>query len=772
MKAKRQMETTKRLKIISYILIALALFAAAQAQTTEGHGLTISKTQTWNGITGFLIEVQSGANINVTAITKTSSEAGTRFYITNETHTLLYQGVGVSGNTHTFNRSITLYEGKKYFVGVAGSTCGSRIMSNEPANYASTFPVSRTYVKWLVTAAYSNCADISSFANTTGDIYSIVSLTFTPINTTSPAPPASDNFQITAKNLYDNSAITTFSAEVDGSIYSTTNGTINSPLLVNSTELHNITVFKTDYFNDTYTNLNVSSDLEAYLFQAELRLNAYDLFTGSAISVFNATTGSLFNQSTGGTTKFYLNAGTFTFTGKTTGYPDISKEFTVSALSNTTGNLTFAKILNVTARNAVSSLTITNFTVTITGLNVSENYTKTTTNGSTEFFVREQTYNVSIDGDIYAPSSQLITTTAGLTTLTFYLYTQNSFNITFRDEGTLQKLNSTTITLDLISDIYANTYSTSNGSLYIDLLTPTTYKFRYYASGYSPRVGTYTLTENTYNEVTLYLASTGINVTLYVYDEFNNPVEDATIQVYKYSTASNSYILVNTINTDFNGAALTTLLYNSEFYRFYVYYGGVLKKSTSPAYITGTTLVFTISQAEKVLENFFQLNDITYQLVFTPSTHSFRYYFNDPNMEISRGCLRIYSLTAAAETLLNDTCVSGYSSTIVLSVANESNVYYIAKGYVTLSGKDYLLSTLTWQFQNNALTSNYGVFLVVVLLIVFAFMGFWSLEVASVLTPLPLVFGSIFGWVQIPMAHSIGILFVGIGLAVLIGRRQ
>jgi len=75
------------------------------------------------------------------------------------------------------------------------------------------------------------------------------------------------NFQITAIDNATTESLTNFSATVDDTNYNTTNGTIVTDLLSNSTILHNITVYKpaNGYFNKTYTNYNVSSNLEAKL---------------------------------------------------------------------------------------------------------------------------------------------------------------------------------------------------------------------------------------------------------------------------------------------------------------------------------------------------------------------------------------------------------------------------------------------------------------------------------------------------------------------------
>jgi len=61
----------------------------------------------------------------------------------------------------------------------------------------------------------------------------------------------SDPFIITAVNGYNGTSLNIFNATVDGDFYTTTNGTIVTTLLQNSTILHNITIEATNYFDIT-----------------------------------------------------------------------------------------------------------------------------------------------------------------------------------------------------------------------------------------------------------------------------------------------------------------------------------------------------------------------------------------------------------------------------------------------------------------------------------------------------------------------------------------
>ncbi len=118
---------------------------------------------------------------------------------------------------------------------------------------------------------------------------------------------ASGYFGITASNSWNGSSINSFSSYINSSWYHTTNGTINTGILSNTSSLFNITLNATGYADRTYLNYNVTSDLAAVLFPSEsvnitfryindtLILDEIEvtLFDSSSATVYNVTTGFL-----------------------------------------------------------------------------------------------------------------------------------------------------------------------------------------------------------------------------------------------------------------------------------------------------------------------------------------------------------------------------------------------------------------------------------------------------------------------------------------------
>lgn len=352
------------------------------------------------------------------------------------------------------------------------------------------------------------------------------------------------------------------------------------------------------------------------------------------------------------------------------------------------------------------------------------------------------------------------------------VYLVNTVNITVYDELTGLKINN--VTLDLISDIFSNNYSTTVGNFFLELLSPTNYIARYQSQGYSERFHYFTLTNRTYNEFSLYLIpnTTSDIVTATVVDELNNPTEDVYIKVLKFNTNTNSYELKETSKTNFEGKAYLNLELNTEFYKFMLEYPlGTLKTTTSPSYITSTTINFRIYKGTKVLENFFKSGKISSSITFNNETNYFRFDFTDSSSTISQGCLYVYDLSSISDTLINSTCISSASGSILIGVQNISGKTYEAKAYVYYGSEEVYIDALQKTFKSTAIGGKSGALFVFILTLLFICMGFYSRTIALILAPIPTLLASFLG--IMPVERGIALLMVAItwSLAFIISRR-
>jgi len=499
----------------------------------------------------------------------------------------------------------------------------------------------------------------------------------------------------------------------------------------------------------------------------------------ATITLSNTTYSNVSNSSEGSFT-YYVSDGVYNITIALNNYSDVvllNWNSTLDVLENLTYyKARFQEIAKI--RTKVGNTTINNINFSFYNLNTSETeILSNTTNGNiTTLLSWNQTYKVTIDPAGYEIKYVIINTSnENDFTLNniIYFYTMNSFDFEFRDEITKSLLNDRNITIELISDVFSNNYTTSNGTLFVDLLTPSLYNIRYSSNNYNERFYYAYLTDRTYNNLSLYLLSTGANVTATVLDNNNRPLEDAYIKVLRYDLATNSYLIREIGKTNFEGETKLNLQLNAEFYKFIIEYPfGTVEKVTSPTYIYETTLTFQITLGEAVGEDFFNSQGVNYALTFNNNTNNMRFTYSDSGSSVSQGCLEIYRNKLKESVLYNTTCVSDSSASIILGITNTTGGTFEAKGFVYLGSTKYYLTSLSHTFDESRFAGNLGMLLIIFLTIVFAFIGAWSLSVALILTPLPLFFGIIMNLIDFSIQIAIGLEIVCIIVAIVISRKN
>lgn len=754
-----------RIKKFIWLAVFLLVIGAASAQTylLESHNETSWANDAQNNYNlGMIIQIKEDLYLNNVTLANGGTSDTCRLFDT--TGTVIINSVSRVGDLCDFGTTqLRLNATQKFRIVVFKSSSFTG-----RTDFSATWPVEGTRVTWI-SATYGSGA--TSTTNDTSAARDIQAIGTTNIG--APAtPPASEPFYISAQNVYNSSYLISLNATVDGTKYGTTNGFINvTSILKNTTALHNVTVWATNYFNVSYTNLNASTNLTASVYQAIINVTAYDYYTNASQDTFTTAAGLATNTTTTGKGVLYVNAGTYVINITNSNHAFNSTTVNVAGGNSSAVNFSLFSELNVYAQNTINGAQISGFTVSLKDLDTGRTDSNTTTGNKSFFLVGAENLNLTIQAPGYAYTTVNVSTAGASTNYTFKLYTTNSYNITFKREDTQAIINTTLIFLDVISDTYSTNKSTSNGTLYIDALTPITYSFRYYGTGFNPRLSSYTLTNNTYNEITLYLLPGGQNVTLFVYNEDNNPVENAEINIYRYSTVSNSYVLITTINTDFEGKAVVNLQTNAEFYRFYIYYGGDLKLSTTPAYISSTELIFTINTGGEFLENYFTTaTDYTYSLTYIPTSANFRFYY-DTNGEASTGCVVLYTyVVGTGEVYHSQNCASSPTSTLLLTSPNDTDTTYIAYGIITVSGTNKTLAVNQWRLSSSGLNSTFGLFLGVLILGVFAFLGSYNLKAALILLPIGLIITTEIGLINLPTPAAVAIIVIGVILAFSIER--
>lgn len=396
---------------------------------------------------------------------------------------------------------------------------------------------------------------------------------------------------------------------------------------------------------------------------------------------------------------------------------------------NLSSNFVFNySILNITMRNAITNASVSSFSAQINSTSFGTSQARTTTNGTILYVATVDNFSVFADASGYAYTTANVTTALGMTNLTIYAYTTESVNFKFYDEQSNQLITNKTIVIEFIGSIASYNYSTANGTLYVDLLTPDSYTIRYGAHGYATRFYYVTIGSRTTQNVSLYLlaATNGTNVTATVYYQDGNLVSGALVKILKYNISQNSYITMGQIVTGSEGTAIFDVQYNSEYYKFMVESPiGTVALLTDPAYITQTTIPLIISTGIGGGE-YFQLLGTSSNIVFNQVTGNFRYDWSDTSNVVEQACLYVYRLNDNyTGVLINSSCTTGTGGgSLVVSFTNTSGFWYWGEGWLTIDGVQYKTDTEWADLRAQTQFSQLGLIVAVVLTFVISFAGF------------------------------------------------
>lgn len=277
--------------------------------------------------------------------------------------------------------------------------------------------------------------------------------------------------------------------------------------------------------------------------------------------------------------------------------------------------------------------------------------------------------------------------------------------------------------------------------------------------------------DNTTLEQTLYV-DTGTEVTATVYDNTNNRLEGALIQVQRYDISTNTFKTVGSFQTNSQGEAKLVLTLNSVYYRFLIFSPiNTLRLTTTSQLIFSNALTFQISTIEEVAEDFYNAAAVTYTLDYINSSKTFRYIFSDTGGNIEEGCLKVWRIDARANTQINDTCVSGSSGTILQTVAEINDTRYLAKAFVTIGGTEIFVDSESHTFFGDDITTQLGLLGIFLMTIMFGFLFLFSIPLAVVIIPIPTLLGAMSGLIQLDVGIAIGLEIAAIVLAVFINDR-
>lgn len=575
---------------------------------------------------------------------------------------------------------------------------------------------------------------------------------------------------------WDNSIISNFNITWNGTTYLPQSNIVYLPIRSGNI---NFTVNSETYFTQTYEEINSSIDYNGTMYMSDIELNVYEKFTGNQILNFSLQTKVGNFTTTSGSLIIKPNNISDVWNLTSSGYYELkNQQQIITAKLNTTYNLSemFTNKILINATSLVDGSKILNFTANATDIDNGYTEELSTITGEIIFNVTNGNWSINIMPNGYEYDSINIYTTAQQENYTFNLYTSNSVYFTFYDELTNDLINFTKIEMEFISNIFSYNYTTTNGTLYVDLLSPNNYTLRYRdnASIYYEDFYYFNLQNNTFTNLTIYMLNRSVytNATATVVDEVLNNVEGAFIKVLKYQQLDNTYKLIEIVETNFEGKANLHLTLNDEYYKFIIEYNGETKKTTNPSYVFSNDLTFQISLEDSIASSYFSTLNVDQTLTYNNNTNNFVYTYNDNNNVLSQACMYVYTMIGATRTLYNSTCSSSVSGTILINAPEVNGTTYKADTYITFDSDPIFTQSLYKSFAQTLNAGSLGALMVVLLTIVFVGMGIWNISVALVLAPMSMILASLIGLWDVGLTVGITFEILGLLLALYLSKTQ
>lgn len=535
------------------------------------------------------------------------------------------------------------------------------------------------------------------------------------------------------------------------------------------------------YFNATLLNQNFTStkSISTNTSQIRILLQAYRLFLNTSINTFNSTNNLYQNTTSSGTVLLFANNGSNNIKTDVAGnYSKNSTCTSTNTISTINCNVTgvYDSVLSLQAYNGATSVSSFTINVTSTSIGGGYLYSQSTTNGTLLLpMTQGYTYQVTFSSNGYVTTSANITVDSAVEAYNFSTSLTRTLYVTFLDEETEYIINYTTIFLEMIGNNQSANLTTTNGTIFVTILTAGNYTLRYGANGYATRLYKVSIDDSVSQNLNLTLlnSSSATTVTVYVYDEIGSPVEGAVVKVLRYNIVDNAFEINQIVTTNFEGRNEISVEANNEYYKFIIEYNNNVVYTSTPTYIFGTTLSFHISILESGFTNLFNQQGISGNITYNNVTKIATFTFNDIDNIASQGCLYAYEIRQTAQVLNDSSCTASSSGTVFLTI-NSTNRYFILKGIVTKDLQSYTIATY-YLNQEDIIPSSgklVGLFVLFMLLSLSAFIATYSLEAGIFTSGLFVLLTTLIGISPVGINIAIPVFIFCIIIAVMVGYKQ
>jgi hypothetical protein len=537
------------------------------------------------------------------------------------------------------------------------------------------------------------------------------------------------------------------------------------------------------YFNvSNTTTITGTQGVTASTYQSLFEIQASRLFLNTSIANFNGTNNQVTNQTTTGTLFLKGLSGSNNLKIDVAGNYSKNVTCTGTILTTTGCNATgiYDNLFTIGAN--FNNAGISNFSLYVNNASLGS-YFLNTTNGSIVVpLLQGYFYFFSINSTAHSLDNTTIPANASTNLYNFSLLSYNTFDLRFYNESTGNLIQNATITVQLLSDEYATNFTTSNSTLVVTALIPESYTIRYWRESSVPREYYVTLTEQSYQNISLYLVDSDISQ-LYlpiVYNQYTRPVGGAVIKLLRaYINADNtvSYKIVEMTTTDTNGQGVLRVVPNIINYKLLISQGST-SFTTDPTKFTASTNAYTLSDAQSVLTSLAAIPSVTTSLTYVNATNTYVFTWADDNNLVTQGCLNVKKYNGSGISTVTNACSSASTGSIPYTLTDLSNnTKYTATGVLTTNTEfsTYTFGPLTVDTGTSSAAQIFGLVGFIIMLLLLVTIGFMANEHGSdsmvVAGVLVMVFLGVVGVIAFAWEAFIGIIIIAAILVYKLSRR-
>jgi hypothetical protein len=389
------------------------------------------------------------------------------------------------------------------------------------------------------------------------------------------------------------------------------------------------------------------------------------------------------------------------------------------------------------------------------------------TTGSTASIGLIQGFNYTIawNKTDYVPQTTTYIPNTSTNTITFNAYQERTIDITFREETTNDVIDDRNVSFNLISDVFSKSYTTSDGTLLIELLQPATYLSQYNADGYAQRSYSFNVVEDSSDQLDLYLLNSTLasEITFTIIDQTTQEVEGALVKALVKDVDTNTFKLVEIGTTNFEGETILDLQKNQDYHKIIIQKDNQTLKITDQFIITKDTYTFQVAIGGGAIQPVLDIEQFSTALNYDNNTNEFTFSYNDKNSISNEVCLEIEQGTDQGLERIANTCSTSASGSIVETITPVNGTTYIARGYYNDDADirtDLTQLSITIPDSSPSF-ENLGLFIQIIIVLAFVGIGY-AIDVITVPTlgSISLIVGSYMNLHSISTTVLYSLLFI------------